>query len=47
MNAWTIFDNSSDKPKRIAYKEGGRLRIVDSEMFAGLLKEKGTHGKKK
>ena len=39
-DSWTIFDNSGDVPKMIAFEESGRLEILDQEFFAILLKYK-------
>ena len=47
MDAWTIFDNSSNQPRRVAFKEGDRLKILDPDIFAHFLKEKEAHEKKK
>ena len=41
-DSWTIFDNSSDVPKMIAFEESGRLEIVDRDLFGLLLKYKGN-----
>ena len=47
MDAWTIFDNSSNQPRRVAFKEGDRLKILDPDIFAHFLKEKEAYEKKK
>ncbi len=47
IDAWTIFDNSSSQPKMVAFKEGGRLKILDQDIFSLFLKEKDAHEKKK
>ena len=39
-DSWTIFDNSGDVPKMIAFEESGRLEILDQDVFAILLKYK-------
>ena len=41
-DSWTIFDNSGDVPKMIAFEESGRLEIVDRDLFGLLLKYKGN-----
>jgi predicted ABC-type ATPase len=38
FDSWTIFDNSKDTPKLIAFKESGELYIIDSEVFGKLSK---------
>jgi predicted ABC-type ATPase len=37
-DSWTIFDNSGDTPKIIAFEESGKLEILDSGLFDILLK---------
>ena len=39
---WTIFDNSADIPKMIAFEEWGKIEILDSDLFNNLLKYKGN-----
>jgi len=41
-DSWTIFDNSGDVPKMIAFKEPGKIEILDSDLFNILLKYKGN-----
>jgi predicted ABC-type ATPase len=36
--SWTIFDNSGETPRMIAFKESGKLEVLDSELFSVLLK---------
>jgi predicted ABC-type ATPase len=38
VDSWTIFDNSSDVPKMIAFEESGKLKIIEPEIFDTLLK---------
>jgi len=38
FDSWTIFDNSKDTPKLIAFKESGELYIIDSEVYGKLSK---------
>lgn len=38
FDSWTIFDNSKDTPKLIAFKESGKLCIIDPEVFGNLSK---------
>lgn len=38
FDSWTIFDNSKDTPKLIAFRESGELYIIDSEVFGKLSK---------
>ena len=39
-DTWAIFDNSGDTPKMIAFKEAGKLEILDPDLFDILLKWK-------
>ena len=39
-NSWTIFDNSGDVPKMIAFEESGKIEILDPDLFNNLLKYK-------
>ena len=39
-NSWTIFDNSGDVPKMIAFEESGKIDILDPDLFGILLKYK-------
>lgn len=41
-DSWAIFDNSGEDPKMIAFEESGRLEIVNSDIFAVLMKYKGS-----
>ena len=41
-DSWTIFDNSADVPKMIAFEESGKIEILDSDLFNILLKYKGN-----
>jgi len=41
-DSWTIFDNSGDVPKMIAFEESGKIEILDSDLFNILLKYKGN-----
>jgi predicted ABC-type ATPase len=41
-DSWTIFDNSGDVPKMIAFKESGKIEILDPDLFNILLKYKGN-----
>ena len=36
-DSWTIFDNSGDVPKMIAFEESGRIEILDPDLFDILL----------
>jgi predicted ABC-type ATPase len=40
VDSWVIFDNSEAIPKMIAFKESGKLEILDSALFDMLLKYK-------
>jgi predicted ABC-type ATPase len=40
-DSWTIFDNSGDIPKMIAFEESGKIEILDPDLFNNLLKYKG------
>jgi predicted ABC-type ATPase len=37
VDSWVIFDNSEDVPKMIAFKESGKLEILDPASFDMLL----------
>jgi predicted ABC-type ATPase len=39
-DSWTIFDNSEDNPKIIAFAESGKTEILDSGLFSNLLRYK-------
>jgi len=39
-DSWTIFDNSVDIPKMIAFSELGKTEILDSDLFSILLRYK-------
>ena len=39
-DSWTIFDNSEDNPKIIAFAESGKTEILDSDLFSNLLRYK-------
>ena len=39
-DSWTIFDNSGDVPKMIAFEESGKIEILDPDLFGILLKYK-------
>jgi len=41
VDSWTIFDNSGDVPKMIAFEESGKLEVLDPNLFNTLLKYKG------
>ena len=41
-DSWTIFDNSGDVPRMIAFEESGKIEILDSDLFNILLKYKGN-----
>ncbi len=41
-NSWTIFDNSGDVPKMIAFEESAKIEILDPDLFNNLLKYKGN-----
>ena len=36
---WTIFDNSGDIPKVVAFEESGKIEIVDPDTFSLILKQ--------
>jgi predicted ABC-type ATPase len=38
---WTIFDNSGDIPKMIAFEESGKIEILDQDLFNLLLTKEG------
>jgi len=40
VDSWVIFDNSEDIPQMIAFKESGKLEILDPALFNMLLKHK-------
>ena len=39
-DSWTIFDNSGDVPKMIAFEESGKIEILEPDLFGTLLKHK-------
>ena len=41
-DSWTIFDNSGDIPKMIAFEESGKITILDPDLFGVLLEYKGS-----
>ena len=41
-DSWTIFDNSGDIPKIIAFEESGKLELLDPVLFNNLLKYEGN-----
>jgi predicted ABC-type ATPase len=41
-DSWTIFDNSGDVPKIIAFEESGKLELLDPVLFNNLLKYEGN-----
>jgi len=40
-NSWTIFDNSGDVPRMVAFEESGKIEILDPDLFNILLEYKG------
>ena len=40
--SWTIFDNSGDVPRIIAFEESGKVEILDSHVFNVLLEYRGS-----
>ena len=42
-DSWTIFDNSGEIPRVVAFEEFGELRIVDLDIFSGISK----HGERR
>ena len=40
-DSWMLFDNSGNAPRIIASSEGGRLRIIQKELYAGLAAQGG------
>jgi predicted ABC-type ATPase len=41
-DSWTIFDNSGDVPKMIAFEDSGKIEILDPYLFNVLLEYKGN-----
>ena len=41
-DSWTIFDNSGDVPKIIAFEESGKLELIDPVLFNNLLRYEGN-----
>lgn len=39
-DSWTIFDNSRDVPKMIAFEESGKIEVLDPDLFDILLRYK-------
>lgn len=44
-DSWTIFDNSGDIPRIIAFEESGKVAILDSHLFNVLLENRGANEK--
>ncbi len=40
VDSWTIFDNSGNVPKMIAFEESGKIEILDPDLFGIFLKYK-------
>lgn len=40
VDSWTIFDNSKDEPRMIAFGGSGKLEILDPDLFGVILKNK-------
>jgi len=38
LDSWTLFDNSTTRPTLIAEEKGGKLAVVDAELFAEIHK---------
>ena len=38
-DSWTIFDNSSEVPKMVAFEEFGKVEIIDPDTFGLILKQ--------
>ena len=36
---WTIFDNSGEVPKMVAFEEFGTVKIIDPDTFSLILKQ--------
>jgi len=45
-DSWTIFDNSGDVPKLVAFEEFGKLEIIDPEAYRFIV-EQGRRNEKK
>ena len=41
LDSWTLFDNSTVRPSLIAEEKGGKLAVVDAELFAEIRKTAG------
>jgi predicted ABC-type ATPase len=41
-DSWTIFDNSGDVPRIIAFEESGKVEILDPSVFNILLEYRGS-----
>ena len=39
-DSWTIFDNSGDSPRMVAFEESGKVDILDASLYSLLLKYK-------
>ena len=44
--SWTIFDNSGDVPKVVAFEESGKLEIIDPQAYSFILRQGRRNGKK-
>jgi predicted ABC-type ATPase len=45
-DSWTIFDNSGDIPKVVAFEEFGKLEIIDPEAYRFILRQGKSNEKK-
>ena len=41
VDSWYLFDNTGTQPVAVAFKKGARLRIMDGEIFHGLISRYG------
>ncbi|MGA9472637.1 MAG: zeta toxin family protein [Terriglobales bacterium] len=41
VNSWYLLDNTGTQPVAVAFKKGARLRIMDGEIFHGLIRRYG------
>ncbi len=39
-DSWTIFDNSGDLPKMVAFEESGKIKVLDPNLFDILFRYK-------
>lgn len=44
LDTWTLFDNSTESPRMVAYEDHGKLTIVDNDLFETITRSVKSHG---